>query len=506
MKIIRSLSILLAALAVFGVIATEFSFGIAGEWIWQRVTPSPLSSTFFSFLTVFLPYLIVLSLMLFLAAAGVRKCADGTEPRLLHGVLPLLFLFSFLLQEALLSAGRCGRGENEFAILDRYTGGYLTAASQITSAPDYFRNFAHRLSLDAEKSNHLDVHPPGNVFFCWCVLKFCRAVPQTAVLAETLRPPDVREGLKSAFRAGAFRPLRDEPAVSAASVLLLSLSELFLAFSAVLLALSARNLVRSATPGAWILTAAAAAVLSSAAALFHGHCDVFYYFSGALILYFLVKALRTSAGPLKALFSVLAGLMTAVASACSLAFGLFLPLAGALFLARRSWRAGIVPLILFGTAALLPVAALWSYADVNLISCAYYAARNNAAFFRESARSAFLWIPWNFADLVLFAPPFSFLSAFGGWFVLRRRCFTTHGNVLVWTLAGLLVFLTVSPFSRGEMGRLLLFLFPAVLLAALRNMLAAEHEPKSAPVIAVLFSQGLLILVFRVFLKLALIW
>lgn len=133
---------------------------------------------------------------------------------------------------------------------------------------------------------------------------------------------------------------------------------------------------------------------------------------------------------------------------------------------------------------------------VDLVSCAVYAARNNSAFFRESGRSVLPWIPLNVLDLILFAAPLTVLTAFSCDWRKDRVCMG----------AGvLLVFLCVSPFSRGEMGRLLIFLYPVVLLLALKRILSAENEYDGLMKHA-LRTQTLLMIVMRIFLRLAIVW
>lgn len=492
--------ILVCAIFLFLIAASKLPVGVPGQWTWLRVPESAAPP----FLPVFLPPFLVLMLMVSAILFGMKYCA--VNPKKTRWFLCLTLVLGLVFQETLLESGRMGRMENEVAFLDIFTGGYPVEAEKIDEPGKYFRNFAHKLSLDAEKSNHLDVHPPGYVFFSHLVLQFCKKTPVPHGLAQ-LRQSDFERGeMRKLVLSGALHGVPDRPYIYDAAALLLLLSELGVIFAAWLTVSAVRAAYPKITPANLILIAGGAVIFSSSATLFIGHFDVFALVLGALLVWALVRSYSMSFWAGKALFAALAGLICALACSCSLAFGLFVPFAAALYLLRRDWTKGLPLFGMFCGAGLLFAAALYAFAGVDLVSCAYYAARNNAAFFRESGRAVLPWIPWNLFDLVLFASPLALSLAFAKLFRGKHRFASVPANTFVWALGAMLIFLTVSPFSRGEMGRLLLFVYPAIFFAALRNAASDGDRLQRTPLVAALAAQGVLLIVLRLFLKLALIW
>lgn len=464
---------IIAILASLLIICTDLPFGIPSQWTWQRVDREQLR-----IFTSLIPVVLVLEALLH--AGTLLKRSRRTQ----FGLIALIFLGSYCMQEALLEGGRIGRAENEIAVLDRYAGGYLTAAAGITDPVAYFRNYAEKLKRDEDRANHLDVHPPGNVFTAWLMLKFCEKMP---LIPDEWRIVPAGSYLEKAL----FRPGHEKEKMlplQLAAILIVRLTPILNALAAVLLFLTAQRLCRNSSPDALepepdrlYLCGTFAAILSAAPVLFAGHCDALYYFLTTLILFLCFTD--------RSLYAIPAGILTAYGCSCSLAYGMLIPLA--VVIAGKDWRRTV----LFCAGGLIFAGVVYLM-GVDLVSCAVYAARNNSAFFRESGRSVLPWIPLNVLDLILFAAPLTVLTAFSCDWRKDRVCMG----------AGvLLVFLCVSPFSRGEMGRLLIFLYPVVLLLALKRILSAENVYDGLMKHA-LRTQTLLMIVMRIFLRLAIVW
>lgn len=210
-------SIVLTLFLAVIILSTDLPLGIPSEWVWIRhKTP------FFGTLLLFL-----CELPLVLATGGIALWFSRHVKRL----TPLVFVMIFLvlavgawLNTAIWDAGRSGRTENVVAFLDVYTGGYLHEASKITNSSQFFAGYATKMAANAESSNHLDVHPPGNVFFSYLTLEFCRKFSQPGTMTRMFLSQSGQQELRELGANGTFPDLPDDLYVYDAAALLLALS------------------------------------------------------------------------------------------------------------------------------------------------------------------------------------------------------------------------------------------------------------------------------------------
>ncbi len=482
-NIILAVSAAAALLLALIVGWSSLPLGLTGEWTWQRRDVS-LDA-------VLIPFLF--ELPVFLIAFGAAYYLAGRKNGERFGWLILLAGLHFA--PAVWDAGFGGRGENVTGFLDTYTGGYLSEAAKIDNPGAFFAGYAHKMSLDAEPSNHLDVHPPGNVFFSYQLLQFCRKVPASADLAAWCLSAHDRAVIDELKQNKVFIDLPDDPHVYNAAILLLALSNLLLTAANVLIILSVLVLRKFRQNGI-VYGILLAAFLPGAPVLFAGHFDVFMYFFGALGALFIALALQKQ----RLVYAVGAGLALAIATTCTLAFGALILLTGPALI----WKKKFTALAVFGGTGLLFVAALWLLFDVNMVECCLYASRNNAAFFRESGRSILAWWPYNTLDLVLFAGPLPVLLML---MQLRRpKLHMPSRRIFSMLTIPILLLLLISPFSRGEMGRLLIAVMPLVMVTAIITLSSPGWRSCSKLLLGTaILTHIFLIFVIRVTLKLVII-
>lgn len=494
-------ALILAAL----VCCTRVPLGIPGEWVWPRreIRLDGICVLYFCLLPLFL----VLGGIAWWAAGklwrGKRVLALSAAMAILAG--------GMVFNVEIWDAGPGGRGENIMAFLDAFTGGYLTEAAHIGQPGRSFAGFAARMAADEDPGNHLDVHPPGNVFAAWAVLQSVRNVPALAGLERFWMPDDLRAELAELSRLHAFRGLPAETsAIFSAAALLLALSNLAIFLGLLCSLLAAVVLMRRRfSPAGMVLGAFFAVYACGGPVLFAGHFDTFMFFWGALASLSAALALTARSAGLRLLWAFAAGVVLAAAVSCTLAFAATVLLVG-LCLWADGWhfRKNILPVAVFAAGGLLFVGVLWLFFNVNLFECVWYASRNNAAFFRETGRSVMAWWPCNLLDVLLFAGPAVVFFMLGGVHLPRRSgkrwiFRPSPRNLFITFSAGIALLLLISPFSRGEMGRLFLFFVPCCLTAALMSLNVFLRAGCSRGLLyAALLSNLFLVLVLRVSLKL----
>lgn len=505
----RKGNLLLAAAAAVSLFAawvvcgSDVPLGLPGEWVWKR-RDAGFHEIFFLFL---------FEVPVFLAIGGAAWwLAKKLRGRRLWALVPAILLLGGVLHynTVVWDSGPGRRGENIVAFLDVFTGGYLNEAAHIQRPGLFFAGYAEKLSREKPPIHHLAVHPPGNVFGAWLVLNFARNEPAACVLERFLVPDDVRSELAELMRRGTYRDLAGDPAAGTAAALLLGLSNLavFGGLLAVLLAFFVLE-GRAASSDGLLAGAFFALYACGGPVLFTGHFDTFLFFWGGLSCLAIALTMTAKRTPARLVFAALTGLVLAAATSCTLAFGAMILLAGAGFLlAARNFREGMATAAVFAAAGLLFVAALKWFAGVDLPACIWYASENNAAFYEETRRSFLAWWPYNLADVVLFTGTAVLaLMAWGlqpprriaGTWKFRR----TPRNGFNCLAAAILLLLIVSPFSRGEFGRLIVFFMPCCLLAALPVLNALLRAGCSRLLLAAaLLSNVFLVFTIRLSLKL----
>lgn len=489
--------------AVCMVLSPAVSLGIAGEWIWPK-RDAGLNEIFFLFLY---------EVPVFLALCGLAGWLErtGGKKNIKTLCLAIFLLFSVLHYSIVVwDSGPGRRGENIVAFLDTFTGAYLGEAARVEKPNEFFAGYAEKMSRREDPGNHLDVHPPGNVFFSWLVLEFARTSPAARSLETWLAPEDVRAQLNVLIQQHAGATLVGEPAALTAAVLLLGLSDLAV-FGGMLAILAAFFLLagKSCSSSGLLWGAVFCIYACGGPILFCGHFDTFMFFLGSLCCLSITATMTAERPRIRLTLALLTGVLLAVAMSCSLAFVAMILLAGAGFpLCGRRIRNGVYAASACIAGGLLFVGFVWLFARVNLFACCWYASRNNAAFFRESGRSLVAWWPYNLLDTALFCGIPVLLLMGMGTRLLHRAAGRWHFRRMPRPLfcnlaAGIMLLVLISPFSRGEMGRLMLFFMPCCLLAALPVLNVLLRAGCSRLLLSVaLLSNVFLVFVIRLTLKL----
>ena len=120
--------------------------------------------------------------------------------------------------------------------------------------------------------------------------------------------------------------------------------------------------------------------------------------------------------------------------------------------------------LLGGGLSVVALCMLWG---IDIITICLLASRNNSRFFAESGR-CWYWFPFNLLDFIIFPGPILAilpLLLLPKFKMLKRFKFAP-AQALALSCVFTLFILLISPFSRGEMGRLLLFFMPIYSLSA----------------------------------------
>lgn len=446
---------------------TLFPIGIPGEWTWPRSKVQ---------LEPFLAYAIVGAGYLFalLLAWLYEHRADTASVRLC--ILLLISGLGMWFDYNALLMGRAGIFESVEGVFEEYTSGYLTEAIRHVRAPvQYTRDYWRRLEKDEDKRNHLDVRPPGNVIFSWCVLEAGRRGRFPDRLMHFLISQETHErGLAYSEMLRCLYPEFDLMYASAERIvfcffLMLCVARLLILFALlVLLRFRIRN-------GGVVAVLMASGLY--APVVFLGHYDTMLYFWGSICVLLLALSFRYDRR--FGWWGAAAGAVMTLSCMFSLAFlamGFFAVLA---YMLRRGLKGGgrrAAWLIGGGAAVLL----LLELCGVRVILMSFLALRNNARFFEEAGRSALLWPPLNFLDLTLFegamwlfpvlmAIPYCWrtlrpLVQCDGRWRFRWPLLMSDGGAWLASLLIVGFLLCISTFSRGEMGRLFLFIMPLLVV------------------------------------------
>lgn len=454
--LLAGLLVLTVQLLLFAAILfPDFAIGIPGEWVWQKYHRGIPWIDGLVILTGF----IIAALPAWLCDFRLRQRGGKLGLCLLILALGSWFDYNMLL------VGEASVFEAVLAVGNPHTGGYLEAAARMPDPlPQTLRNFHHRLAADADPANHLDVHPPGNIVFSW----LARRCPLPVPLRDWMFDAEMRDLCRRNFTIPEQLYMRTAEDFHDGETIVI----LFWLLSA-----AARLLIFAALWRVWrhdVRHCGLVALLLAAGLggqiLFLGHFDVLYFFGGALCLWLLVCSLESARGGVW--WSLALGVSLGVCTTLTLAFGVLI--AGSLLL--YGWRLPLPQARRQGGALLaggLLVVALLELAGIRIISICLLAARNNARFFAEAGRHSF-WLPWNLLDLLIFEGVLFVLPMFLGW-PARARDWLPLGRgsqegawLAAWGLA--LLFLLVSPFSRGEMGRLYLFILPVLAFLSCRQL------------------------------------
>lgn len=454
--VLAGLLVLAGQLLLFAaILAPGFAIGIPGEWVWQKYHRG-------------IPWIDLVVILTGFGIAALAAWLCDFRMRLRSGKLGLSLLvlaFGSWFDYNMLLVGEASVFEAVLAVGNPHTGGYLEAAARMPEPlPQTLRNFHHRLAADADPTNHLDVHPPGNIVFSWLAVR----CPLPRSWRDWMFDAEMRDLCRQNFTLSELHYMRTAEDFHDGETIVI----LFW-----LLSTAARLLIFAALWRVWgqdVRHSGMVALLLAAGLggqiLFLGHYDVLNFFGGALCLWLLVGSLESPGAGAR--WSLALGVVLGICTTLTLAFGVLS--AGSLLL--YGWRLPLPRARRQGLALLAGgglVVALLELAGVRIISICLLAARNNARFFAEAGRHSF-WLPWNLLDLLIFEGVVFVVPMFVGWpgrvgdWLPLGRGSEAGAWLGAWGLT--LLFLLVSPFSRGEMGRLFLFILPVLAFASCRQL------------------------------------
>ena len=440
------------------VIFTNIPLGISGDWTWKRI--EKIDFPLFELISI------IVVLALGCAFAIFSDCKVSVRARAgKTALVSIVCLLGFAFQYYVLLAGRASISENITAVVDEWTTGYLNQAYRIGSLKEFFSQYHHVLAKDQAKSNHTDVHPPGNTFYSYCAIKLVENsdLPFGDMSNVLLSKWDLRNTeqlLRSADSLERIPPDRlPSEVISAATIIvfsfmfLLMLSNLLLAFSVLILSKSYRNL-GIVSLFLWSIPAPA---------IFIGPYDPLFYFLTSVLCFLLVIWHKSGKSWILTVIGLLLGLFMffslGFATVIALVFLLLAIIAKFEF--RRFFKFAS-PVVAGGLLAI----GIFYLLDIHILEICWYCARNNHRFFQKANRSL-LWILVNYLDYFLFVGGLPAAMLF--YWIKRRSC-QAMGQSFSWSVAiafvATIFSLFLTSFSRGEMGRLLLVLLPFNTLVA----------------------------------------
>ncbi len=485
-------------LLILAVLSEKIPLGLPGEWCWGRIQD-------FDF-----PLFEIISIIIFFCTAAVIAFLTDFHFVSRHGKIAgviLILLCGLVIDYQILLSGRAGINENMVGIIDKYTSGYMTVAATIDSPVKYFSDFIKPQNNRGSTPEHIDVHPPGNILVSWMALSACRKSGGLRKLIEQMLPVGSIEKVATTNTGDGEKQAGFLIAYAAGLLLLLTLAGISMAKLLILLSASclAKNKLNYAGMTALTLLAVPGAIL------FAGHYDPPFFFITSLCCLFFVLAV-TGRRPVR-LWAGLCGLMLGLGTIFTLAYGIMIILVFAFFLIMAFVSGNIgknLTLAAVTATGGLAVAVLCYLGGFNIIGIFLQCLHNQAKFHAATSRSV-IWAALNFFDFLLFIGPIGFFLPF---FLLAGKMSAVRGqrlkvilteNFILFTLlyAVMLFFMCLSPLTRGEMGRLLIFYMPVPLILAGTMIL---EQPQTRRIATMICIAGTMLMVqtllMRVVLKL----
>ena len=446
-----------AALTVFGfAVALRrewFPLGVPGEWTWGRLPAEVLASILSDKVaTSILRWALGCSTCLAFAgfaALGRRALANGpSRVREATWVAGMAFAAA-VAQIGIQYAAPEGYGLEKWTVALYYHGsnGYYSAARDLMAEPrEFWRAFPSWIK--DQDSLHIGTHPPG-LFLLWRATRgLVRGRPEVARAVVDYSPPAVRAGFRMIDVHLRNPEAGSLPTADRAVLTLVGLGTLV---ACALTVLPLYLLARSSLPAASAWTAAALWPLAPAAILCQPTADAAYPLLSTLAL-----ALASRRGwPSK----IAAGIALAVGAQFSLVFFPVGLIVGAIAVLGqgRSTSQRVAAFSLIGLGFLATTLGLWAFSGANPFVIWWWNARNHSRFYDLYPRS---WLAWNVANPVEVAIAIGLPAAIAALVGLPRA-----GRACGATLVVLLL-LQVSGRNLGEVARLWLPFFPALLIAS----------------------------------------
>ncbi len=438
--------------------------GLAGQWQWPwRDQPLPAS----------LPPLVCLGVLVLAALVVLDRVRSGAQPsRRLCVLLLLLMVIA-----GAMAVTACGLWDPAFALtlpaatISDISMGYYGQALAMTSARRLFASHLQR-AADPAVPARVRTHPPGPIL-CFAALRrlFLSSPGLLAWLDRHLQ----QMGVATAELYDNIRGLSKTPLAPLDALVALPLA-VAVTLPGVLVSVFVFGICAVIADRRVGLLAALLCLAIPSLLVFVPSIDAVAALLAALLLYLWVLALRS--GHL-AVYT-LCGLAGALALLWTYGLAVMVvPMLVMAVLLRRGqlaggWRRcaqGIVCGIL-GFAAPYLVLYLWSGYNFPLAMRASLAAHRQVMVAWH--RSYWGWLPGNLYDFLLFAGPA--VSVLWVWALAVSRRPLQAPATVGWALAALLAVLLVSGTTRGEVGRIWLFMMPLMTPAVAEQLARLRHS------------------------------
>jgi len=478
------------------ILFTDIPLGVPDDWQWMRLKHPHIPLVETSMAAGLFCFSLLLSLFVDCKLAKIKY-----KLKLFLSLLIIMLTLPF--NYYILHSGRAGILENVIAVTDHWSTGYLSQASKIKHFKMFLQNYNKILSIDADESNHTDVHPPGNTAFSFFMIQVAKfVIPLPVYEWEKLHVKKV-VNFSGSYSKEAI--ISDQLYVDAAFLIVF----IFLASisaSNFILFFAIRNLSNGMdAPGLIALSFFAV----PAPVLFLGLYDTLYYFLTSitclLFSYFIKFSKKKSQK--RYCYTILTSMGIWLGFCTLFSIGFFVVLFMILIFLFVNLKLKTNKRLISEISCLLVgfifFIGLVYCVNIKLIDIYYFCSRNNSRFFEQNKRSL-IWIIVNYLDYALFVGGISISAIF---YYLRQFTWKKKSYIIDFTLAYTITLIIVSAtgFSRGEMGRLLLLFIPFNTVIA-GYMLNTSNKPGIIYVLKLLTLFALLwqIIIIRSYLKIVL--
>lgn len=206
-----------------------------------------------------------------------------------------------------------------------------------------------------------------------------------------------------------------------------------------------------------------------------------------IVLWLMIRSVRLPAGPAKAAFCALSGIVALLTAALAKDLWFFVLISVCvviLYCCRRNWKSGIVPAIIFITGGLLAALSLYAFAEVNVLTCC-------RAFQISVGKEMFpVW-----EKVFLVGTPLAMVVVIAGIVYGKYRFVGTRLNVFSWMaiVVTLAVSMCCTSISHYVMWVILLWM-----TASLARIIRTREQLPMLQYFTSLYGQGILILILIV--------
>jgi hypothetical protein len=441
---------LIIPLLIVLVIKSDIPLGLKGQWLWPR--NSQYVIPFAQWGLICIPATIAL---------GSAYLLDFKFKRTLKVTLPIMCLIvtaSMTVDIFTLQSGRVGSDENIIAIVDQYTTGYLHASENIKTPGRYFIDFTKK-QLNAGTYNnrprdihHIHVHPPGNTLLSLGILLASKTTSIPKKICDLILPE--KAGLLNKLN---FTPVQ-YPAYyyyAACTIFMLFVISIPLGKALLIASLFILSKNKFRYPG---MASALICFAAPGPILFLGHYDSFLFFLTSLWLFFFVLSFHK--------YPISGGLLTGIILAAgvffTLAYGSLLLLTYLILVTMLLRKESSLTPLIAVTAGGISVIIFAAAFHINIINICIKCMENNTIF-HAAVKRTIGWALYNPIECLFFIGPLTCLGMLGAAAKFNFKKFkkSCHPELLLPAVTTLiLLILCLTPFSRGEFGRLIQYFTP----------------------------------------------